>query len=152
MHITQNILFYYCRNFDLSEVLLERESIPFEQYVFAMVTSTGYFFPHRPIFVWCKVRISRRRYIYGLCCGFNGLFPCLDFLCKLLITLSQEAAVTTCSSKQVFLKISQNFQQVFSCKYYENFKNYLFDRTPPDIASISQLRIFHVAGGMTNFP
>ena len=57
--------------------------------------------------------------------------------------LQLEAVVRRCSVKKVFLEISQNSQentcarasfliklQVFSCEFFEIFKNTLFHRTP----------------------
>ena len=67
-------------------------------------------------------------------------------------SLVPEAAVGRCSSKKVFLKISQYSQkntcvgvsfycketpaQVFSCEYCKIFKNSFFYRTPPVAASV----------------
>ena len=48
------------------------------------------------------------------------LFNCINYL-----QLLTEAGVRICSSKSVFLKILQN-SQVFSCEYYETFKNTFF--------------------------
>ena len=69
-----------------------------------------------------------------------------------LHTLASEVGVWRCSIKKVFLKISQNSQeitcarvatllkktlvQLFPSKFFEIFKNTFFHRTPPVAASV----------------